>query len=444
MGEKVKAFQYILLAVFGGVTVVAVFVLATYEPPPPEGTVVVTGPTEIWGPPLPGGGVAQVLRILRNDNERLKRTTYVEKNPATLYSELLEALAVGRGPDAVVIDPSMLLALRDKIQPLPYTSFSARQYREAYVEGAEIFALDDGIYALPFLVDPMVLYWNRNLFNNAGIVTVPEDWTIFTDIVPRLSIIRGGGELVQSGAALGEFDNVRHAKEIISALFMQLGLSLVKPTGGPQAWGTDLLPTYRAETAGRPELALRFYTDFADPIKTVYSWNKTFNGSREAFAANRTAMYIGFAGEIDAVIATNPNLNFDIAMLPQATAVGRNRLTYGKFYGIAVLRQSRFRSDAFGVALELSSSRTADVFQNTTKLSTTRRDRLRADPADPNATIVAQSALIARSWLQPDQRSVNDVFGRMVNDVVSKQSTVESATTEAGRDISTLLNRYNR
>jgi ABC-type glycerol-3-phosphate transport system substrate-binding protein len=444
MGDKQKLFQYALLIIFGAITLVAVGMLALFKPSEDPGATVVAGPTVIWGPPLQGGGVSRVLQTLRSDNERFKLTTYVEKNPATLYSDLLEALAVGRGPDAVVIEPSMLLALRDKIQPYPYTHFTARQYRDTYVEGAEIFALDDGIYAFPFLVDPMVLYWNRNLFNNADIVTVPQDWTAFTEIVPRLSILRGGNELIQSGVAFGEYNNVRHSKEILSALFMQLGLSLVKPVTGISNWGTDLMATHRTETAGRPELALRFYTDFADPIKTVYSWNKTFDSSREAFAANRVAMYAGFAGELETVIATNPNLNFDIAMLPQATALGRNRLTYGKFYGIAVLKQSNFRNDAYSVALELSSSRSAETWQKVTNLPTVRRDMLRADPSDPYSTVVTQSALIARSWLEPDQRSVNDVFSRMVNDVVAKQSTVEKAVTEAGRDIGTLLNRYNR
>ena len=55
---------------------------------------------------------------------------------------------------------------------------------------------------------------------------------------------------------------------------------------------------------------LKFYTDFADPLKDVYSWNKSFSNSRDAFSAENLVFYLGYASELQSLINKNPNQNF--------------------------------------------------------------------------------------------------------------------------------------
>jgi len=302
---------------------------------------------------------------------------YVEKNPATYYGDLLEAIATGHGPDLVILDSSSVLPIRNKLYVLPYDTYPLRTFRDTYVEGSEIFTSSSGIYALPLAVDPLILFWNRDLFTDAAIAQVPKDWDTFVQMVPRLTVIQSGVDLIQGGIAFGEYNNVLHPKDIMSALFMQSGVSIVSAESGGYAVDINSSGNDRF-----PSLALRFYTDFSNPLKTVYSWNKTFTRSREAFAANKVAMYAGFTSEIPVLHDINPNLNFDISLWPQSTS-NRNKLTYGKFYGVAVLASTRNSTRAFQVAYALAGSTAASTIAQVTGLPVTRRDALSNEPSNP-------------------------------------------------------------
>ena len=60
------------------------------------------------------------------------------------------------------------------------------------------------------------------------------------------------------------------------------------------------------------ESVLRFYTQFADPAKETYSWNKTFQNDKNAFISGKLAFYFGYASEYKDIQQKNPNLRFDI------------------------------------------------------------------------------------------------------------------------------------
>ena len=244
----------------------------------------------------------KIFTDLRKDNESFKLVSYVEKNPLTLYGDLLEAIATGNSPDLVLMNSSGLLPLRNKLYPISFQTFPLQNFRDTYVEGGDIFVLNDGIYALPLYVDPLVLYWNKDIFTKEAIAQVPKDWDTFVQLVPRLSKIIGGSDLVQSGIAFGEYDNVLHAKEIVSALLMQTGVSIVSQS----SVGSFVSDISGGNSSLKPSLALTFYTSFSNPIKTVYSWNKTFDRSREAFAANKVAMYAGFVSEETSLVRNKP------------------------------------------------------------------------------------------------------------------------------------------
>ena len=52
---------------------------------------------------------------------------------------------------------------------------------------------------------------------------------------------------------------------------------------------------------------LQFYVDFADPVKPVYSWNKSFPRAVDAFSSEDLAIYFGFASEFRSLLNKNPN-----------------------------------------------------------------------------------------------------------------------------------------
>jgi ABC-type glycerol-3-phosphate transport system substrate-binding protein len=431
-------FQYVLLGIFVLLAGLSVVYISTYKPK--SDIFIDTTPLVIWGPVFGSDNtMSDALKEIAGHDESLKTVTYVVKNPLTMYADLVEAVAEGHAPDLLLFDGSALLELRTQLLPISYQSLSLRQYRDTYVEGAEIFALTDNIYALPLLVDPLVLYWNRDLFTNSLVTQVPADWDTFVQVAPRLSSIEQGADLKQAGVAFGEYDNVMHAREILSALLMQTGDPIVNYNGkvyksvmkDPTTVGSD------------PTLALEFYTDFSNPRKTVYSWNKTFDRSREAFAANKVAMYGGFASEALVLASINPNLNFDVALWPQS-ARSNTKVTYGKFYGLAVVKNSAHVNKAISVLQTFTAPEATKVWSKYAHIPSTRRSMLGGIPTDPFAEVLARSAIISRSWLAPHIGGpVDDIFSQLVNDITTGKELPNIAMRRASDGLQLLLDRYN-
>ncbi len=431
MDTTSNIFQLVLLGGFAVLAVIGLIVFATLKGD--EEKVLVT-PLVVWGS-YPSAYMNRALSTLDRQMGGLNKVTYVERPPERLYGELIEALASGTGPDLVIIDDDRMVPFLNKVYNIPYERYSERLFRDTFIEGGEVFALPNAIYALPFSVDPLVLYWNRSMFSSAGITQVPKTWEEVVSVVPRLSRIDQGTTLMQGAIALGVYDNVLHAKDILSVLMMQAGARIAYHDGKGLRSGLN-------EGAGgalRPaEAAIRFFSDFSDPKKVVYSWNHSFERSREAFMAGKVAMYIGFVSEAETMRRINPNLNFDVALLPQSKARG-NPKTYGHFQGLAVMRSSRDPIRAFTVAQRLTSAQAMAEFQEAIGLPPVRRDLLARRPSDAAGIVAYDSAIIAHSWLEPNSAAVDAMFSRMIGEVISGRKSLTEALSTAHNELNTLL-----
>lgn len=437
MNQKLNFFQTGLLILFGLMAVAGVFVLATNKNESANKKISV--PIVIWGPLFGSQAVQSVLNDIKKEDDSFEKVSYVEKNPLTIYGDILEAIVSGNSPDLVIMNSSGLLPLKNKLYPISFETIPLSSFKSTYVDGADIFVLPDAVYAIPIFVDPLVLYWNKNIFATEAVAQVPTDWETFNLLVPRFSTIIGGADLVQSAVSFGEYDNVLHAKEILSALLMQTGSSIVFQNNNKFSSSIS-----NGLEDKKPALALSFYTSFSNPNRTVYSWNKTFDRSREAFAGNKVAMYAGFVGEEKTLLEINPNLNYAIAVLPQIKSSNFS-VTYGNFYGIGVLKSSQNPAVALYVAQVLTTKNNAKTLSKNIGLPSTRRDVLtEPDVTDPYGHVKTQSAIIAKGWLEPaPQSEVASLFQRMINNVVAGTVSAEKAVTQASQDLEVLLEKYN-
>lgn len=439
MGTKFNFFQLALLAFFGLMAIGSVIYIAMFKP---DDTSTSSSSLKdyvvIWGPPATEEVVTKAVIYLKEKDPSYAKVIYRSKNQNTIYTELLESIASGiRTPDIVILKSSNLLTLKNKLYPVSFDLFSYNLYRDTWVQGSEIFVLQNNIYAFPFLVDPLVLYWNRDLFTNAAIAQSPKDWITLKKIVPRLNTIVGDTDLVQSAIALGEYDNVLHAKEIISALLMQTGVGFVRHDSG--RFFSDF-----KKMDNNPEAAINFFTAFSNPGNVLYSWNKTFDRSREAFASNKVAMYAGFVSEEKTLQQINPNLNYGISTWPQSDNKYPD-VTYGYFYGLGIVKSSKNIADAYKVIMALTSSQTAEAIVKQTSLLPARNDLLtNFDPSDPNGDTKVRSVIMARSWLEPAPSSaVEEIFSSSINSVISGKSNAGNAIEKISTDIGVLLKEHN-
>lgn len=368
-----------------------------------------------------------------DDGDRYK-FTYVEKQAETLNSDFTEALAVGGGPDLIMVPLDNLVRLQSKLLLIPKESLRPADFISAFVEEGELFLTSQGTYALPLYVDPMVLYWNRDLFTKESLARPPSYWDEIYDYIDKLNVKDSAGNITTSAIALGEAKNIPHEKEILSLLLLQAGSPVTSYVGGELRASLNTSAT--VENPARS--ALGFYTQFADPTKVFNTWNRSLISADTHFASGKSAMYLGFASEMPVLKAKNPTLNLGIVPVPQSRVSGKS-VTYGRLYGLAVSRGAKNPTQAFQGALVLVSKDTAAALAALGTYIPARRDLLSQKPTDPAGFTFYGAALQARGWLDPDTAKSKKIFADMAESVTSGRARVEEAVSTAQSALDALL-----
>ncbi len=370
--------------------------------------------------------------IKSNKNVTVK---YVEKNVSTFDTEFIEALADGVGPDMVVLREDFLHKHRNRFFTIPYASFTERAFKDRFIEQGEMFLTPEGVSAFPFIVDPLVLYWNRDMFSNNAIVQPPLYWDELNGLVTKLTKKDAGGSILQSTIALGEYRNITNAKEIISMLLFQAGT----PITGRSSSG---LISVLNEGFGYPVMpsqsAINFYTQFSNPTSPAYSWNRSLPTSLNMFLAGNSAMYLGFASEIQGIQQRNSNLNFDVTLVPQIRNAPK-KVVFGHMYALAVVKQSKQITATFTLLAALTEPASMKALEPVTNLPPVRRDMLAQKPTDAFREVFYTSAVISKSWMDPDPTLTNISFRDLIESVTSGRARLTEALGRLSEELNIQL-----
>jgi ABC-type glycerol-3-phosphate transport system substrate-binding protein len=426
-------FQIIIIVVFLLAAIVGVLVFSGAIPIGDSNSSLGVGTVTLWGT-AKSAAINPLLEVF-NANNPTYSVTYVEKNSATFDQELLEALAEGAGPDLFFLPDNLAFHYANKIFTIPFSSYPISSFNQNFSGAGDVFLTSQGILAFPMAVDPLVMYYNRSMLDAKTIVFPPADWDEFMSLVEILTEKDESGRIKKSGVALGQFSNVSNAKEIISTLFMQSGNSIISEEGSMYISTLDKTsPNYDLGSV------LKFYADFTNPLKTAYSWNKSFPSSRDFFSTNNLAFYFGFASELPYLVNRNPNQDFMVAPMPQIKN-GPFYLTGARTTGLAISAFSRNFNTAFIAATEMATGSFASSFANALGIAPARRDLLATPQNDAYSPIFYGSALYGRSWLDPSPRDTDNIFRGMVENVLSNSMTPTNAVKDASAKLSLLLLR---
>lgn len=425
-------FQTVLLAVFGACAIAGILIFAFVVGGGGGGGI---GEVQIWGT-FDETAINTVMRQLSDADARFKSIRYTQKNADTYQEDLTEALAAGTGPDLFFITTEYALKNAAKITPIPYEGISRDQFESTFVEAAEPFLSAQGTLAVPVGVDPMILYWNRDMFADAGLAQPPRFWADLYDIAAKVTKRSQSNTVEKSAAALGEYQNVNHAKDILAALILQAGGSIVSTDSSGKMIPALISRGSQAQQAS--ESAVRFYTEFANPTKAYYSWNRSLPESRQAFTAGTLALYLGPASEAGLLRRMNPNLNIGATSTPQVRG-GNRLLTTGETYGLAIARTGKNQQGGLTAAFLLAAPEASSALSVALGIPSARRDVLAQVIGSGQNTLPAKEALLVRSWADPDPQKTNEIFRDMIQDVTSGALRITEAVQRADQSLGLLL-----
>jgi len=422
-------FQIILLSVFGIFIIIGVGAFSLYR-----GSSANSVAMTVWG-----DIAAHDFNLLLNTTTFIQDKTfsvnYIEKRTDTIEAEFTEALAEGTGPDLIIITNDKFWRNKSKLTVIPYASVSERSFKTIFVEEGELFLTETGVYALPLSVDPLVLYYNRDLLSNAGQARPIEYWDEIYEASFDLSKKDAAGNLISSVLALGEAKNIANAKDILSLLLLQAGTPITAFVGQDlqsQIFNSFNLPVSPAVSA------LDFYTQFSNPTKTYYSWNRSLIDAQTHFASGDSAYYLGFASEFRILKNKNPTLNFGVSLVPQSRVSGKT-LTFGRLRGVAISRGSKNPNVALALATKLVSKESSLKLSELLYLPSARRDLLSERLTDAVFSVFYDAALQSRGWLDPDSVATDAIFREAIESVTSGRTRTFDAVNKMSRGVDLLI-----
>ncbi len=428
-------FQIIIIIIFVAVGIVAVLIFAGILPGfKKQGS----GGNEIkvsmWGI-FSENKIRSLVSDFNDKNKNSFKINYSEKKVSDYENELLDALASGQGPDIWVLTQDAILKNKNKIYPISFDSYKERDFRDNFLDSAELFLdlKNKNAIGLPIAVDPIVLYWNRDLFSSTGIAKPPQYWDEFLTDVQVLTKRDDAGNIIQAGAALGEFTNVKNAKDILSMLILQTGNSIVNKDT------LEVVLGEKGDNALDPtESSIRFFNEFSNPSKSSYSWNKALPDSKTMFINGSLAMYFGYGSELDDIKQKNPHLNFDIAVVPQIRD-GKVMATFGKIYSLVISKNSSQIQTAFPTITALSAKDFSKSFSEETGLGSASRNVLAAVANDPILSIIYKSSVMSRAWLEPNPETAYEIFKNMVESTATGRVKISEAVSQAKNQLEQLI-----
>jgi multiple sugar transport system substrate-binding protein len=295
---------------------------------------------------------------------------------------------------------------------------------------AQDFTSGNSIYAMPLDLDTIAMYYNKNLFDSAGIIYPPKTWDDFDNDIQKLRVVNSQGQITQSAAAIGGSEtSIANAPDLVFLLMMQNGARMTS--------GYSTNATFDEGSLGgnNPGLnAFNFYLQFANPVSPYYTWNDGMGDAVQDFVSGKTAILFDYASARSEIQAKSPYLNYAIAAMPQP-ASATVEVNYPKYEGLAVSRHGQI-SAAWALILYLTTNANGErIYLNDTGEPPADRAYIAAEMSDPVYGIFASQALTARSWYEANDNEIDSIMNQAIQNVLNGSTNSERALGTAQSQI---------
>lgn len=426
--------------VAGGVLLLAIIIGALYfglRPSAQSQKVTLT----VWG--TDPSSVFQDLQGAYKTVDPGATINYTQIDPATYDQTLLKAFAAGTGPDLFEVGNRDLPKWQSVTAPIPATlaaSFNLSTLQNDFptVIGQD-FILDNQIYALPLDLDTLAMYYNKDIFDSAGIVYPPTNWNDFETDIGKLRILNGQGQITRAAAALGGSEtSIANAPDLVFLLMLQNGTQMVSSDGTAATFNSGGANGQNSGLA-----AFNFYLQFANSASPYYTWNDSMGDAVQSFIAGNTAILFDYASGMADIKAKAPFLNFGVAAMPQP-ASSTIAVNYPQYTGLAVSRQGQVAAAWQFILFATSNSAGEAVYTKDTGEPPASRAYIAANLNDPTYGIFAAQALTARSWYEADDNQIDSIMNAAIQSVLNGSTDSEHALGTAQDSVSSVMEAANQ
>lgn len=375
---------------------------------------------------------------------------------------LLNAWAQDTGPDIVSLSVGSWRSRINNLLPapatvqVPYVTYEGfrndqivhsnttrmptiKDLGDLFVDTVKVDAVaDNKIYGLPLALDTIVMYYNRNLLNQANISQPATDWTEFKDHVSALALVDKSGRFIQYGTALGEANNLPLAFELLSTLMMQNGTLMTNDGDTRATFDQSITGGERDYLPG--EDALRFFSDFSNPTKEVYTWSEEELKPLDAFISGRLAYYFGYLGDLKIIRQQAPRLDFAVTTFPQISGSGQ-KVYYADYYLETVAAKSKHPNEAWElVKFATTHLDEAKKYLSATGKTTALRALIDEQKEDFDLTVPASQLLASRTWYRGyDIAAARQAILSMIRAANSGAALAEALSLAARQVTQTLI-----
>ena len=134
------------------------------------------------------GGDGDTLEALVNKFNEESDTVHVEMTRTTSFSDMLQtSLPTGEAADLVLLSTNEITRYKSYLRSMDdiweNTGLKEEDFSPAYLS---MCYNDDTLYAIPFQISTYMMYYNKDLFEQAGITEEPKTWDEFKDVCQKL------------------------------------------------------------------------------------------------------------------------------------------------------------------------------------------------------------------------------------------------------------------
>lgn len=367
------------------------------------------------------------LRALVSRYEQRHKNVHIELSaqaPANYASALDAAAKAGASPDLYLVSPDQILRNPANFTSAPRRLIKADRIRRDFIPAvSETLIRGDALYGLPLSVDNLALYYRKSLLKEAG-VKPPATWSELLQIVGKLSS-KNGLSINRAAVSLGT-PLTDPGMNLLQVLMAQNGVSLQELDTWTAADRTGYYPGVKA---------LDFFTSFANPQKSSYTWSDSLGSPPDAFVAGRTAMLIGPAS----LRSSLAPVGSDLGLSPLPAIRSDRPLNQASFSAYAVSSSSPNVYVAWDFLKFSTGERELSRYLDSSERLSPRLDLARSQSRDGKRDAFASQLSVSHSWPLSAYPETAQALQAAVASVLTGRQTSLQALEQAVATLQPLL-----